>query len=504
MSGSTSTWTAATGVAFPAARGGGGASAASGRSKDQGGGGTSDFARAVLSTALAGVDTGTQHAVLDESAWRSGYLRHFRTLTELSLRSPQDAVRIAGQGLEAVAEQMRWIDVGSGAQRPLSQLTPSRGSYRVMEVGGGTVPLGEFRLPHRGRLLGENDLDRQLTDWVTRGVLEPSAAQAVRTVANHPEWLSLPGMTLVALGAGSEIGPAPTLLRWGARVAAIDLPRPELWQRVIRQAESAAGTMVIPVVPGAAPAVERAGLDLLTELDVAAAWVDSLPGALVLGNYLYADGGTHVRLSAAADAMLQMVRGRRHDVTPAFLATPTDVFAVPGADVDHANSEWYKREGRLRVRSMRAVSAGRLLRRAYPPGADPGICDSLVAQQGPNYALAKRLQRWRADVEHAAGHQVSLNVAPPTRTRSVVRNRALSAAYAGAHRFGVEVFSPSTTRVLMAALLVHDLYAEPRTFAAPWQAEAHAAVHGGLWTAPYEPRSALGLSALLGIGGGRQ
>ena len=51
-----------------------------------------------------------------------------------------------------------------------------------------------------------------------------------------------------------------------------------------------------------------------------------------------------------------------------------------------------------------------------------------------------------------------MNVAPPTRTRSVVKNRALAAAYAGAHRFGVEVFEPATSNVLMAALLVHDLH----------------------------------------------
>ncbi len=90
------------------------------------------------------------------------------------------------------------------------------------------------------------------------------------------------------------------------------------------------------------------------------------------------------------------------------------------------------------------MSGGRLLRRQYVPGVAPGVNDSLVPQQGPNYALAKRLQRWRAAVAREAGTTVSLNVAPPTRTRSVVKNRALAAAYAGAHRFGVEVFEPAT------------------------------------------------------------
>lgn len=96
-----------------------------------------------------------------------------------------------------------------------------------------------------------------------------------------------------------------------------------------------------------------------------------------------------------------------------------------------------------------------------------------------------------------------MNVAPPTRTVSVVRNKALAAAYAGAHRFGVEVFEPETTRVLMAALLVHDLMAEAPAFSEPWRAEATNAVHGGLWRAGYAPRSALGLAAVLGYGSAR-
>lgn len=96
-----------------------------------------------------------------------------------------------------------------------------------------------------------------------------------------------------------------------------------------------------------------------------------------------------------------------------------------------------------------------------------------------------------------------MNVAPPTRTRSVVKNRALAAAYAGAHRFGVEVFDPATTRVLMAALLVHDLHVPAPQLDEPWQEEAHQAVHGGLWRTGYAPRSALGLAALLGFGSTR-
>ena len=50
----------------------------------------------------------------------------------------------------------------------------------------------------------------------------------------------------------------------------------------------------------------------------------------------------------------------------------------------------------------------------------------------------------------------------------------------------------------MAALLVHDLQAAGPVHAHPWQDEAYAAAHGGLWRIGYAPRSALGLAALLG------
>jgi hypothetical protein len=127
------------------------------------------------------------------------------------------------------------------------------------------------------------------------------------------------------------------------------------------------------------------------------------------------------------------------------------------------------------------------------------VADALVPQQGPNYAVAKRLQRWRGMVERAQGRRVSFNVAPATWTRSVTKNRVLAAAYAGAGRFGIEIFEPATTRALMAGLLVHDLNREPHADGSPEGLFSEGATHGGLWTAAYETRSALGIAALAGL-----
>ncbi|WP_409332700.1 hypothetical protein [Trujillonella humicola] len=469
---------------------------------------TAAVGRAVVADALRPVDPTGARAAEQETNWRAGYLVHFRRLVEAGLGDARAARSVAEAGLASLHGRMRVLDAGE--ERPLTDLADAPGGrpLTTTEVRGDAEPERELSLPFRGGRLRGDDLARRLDAWVECGAMEPSAAEAVRTVAAHPGWLSLPGRTVVVLGAGAEMGPLTALLRWGARVAGADLPSAPLWRRVLDTARRGAGTLLVPVGADADTddLAAVAGTDLVGEVPAVAEWAAGLPGDPVLGNYVYADGADNVRVSTAVDALTVRLQRERPDLALAFLATPTDVFAVPPEAVEHSVRAYTgrSRTAKLLVRPLRTVSAGRLLQRGYLPGADPGINDSLVPQQGPNYALAKRLQRWRATTARAAGATVSLNVAPPTRTRSVVKNRALAAAYAGAHRFGVEVFEPATSNVLMAALLVHDLHTGggPR-HEHPWQDEAFAAVHGGLWRAAYAPRSALGLAAVLGLGAAR-
>ncbi|MDK3257501.1 hypothetical protein [Blastococcus capsensis] len=468
---------------------------------------TAALGRAVVADALRPVDAAGALAAEHETNWRAGYLTHFRRLVEAGLPSAEGARSIADSGLTSLHARMRVV--GADGETGLDALTtaPAGRSLHTAEVTGTAEPERELSLPFHGDRLRGDALLRRLDRWVEGGVVEPSCAEAVRTVAAHPEWLSIPGSTVVVLGAGAEMGPLTALLRWGARVAGVDLPRAPLWERVLDTARGGAGTLLVPMAePGAAADPRGAGGDLIAEVPAIANWAAELPGRPVLGNYVYADGATNVRVSTAVDALTMRLAQARPDVALAFLATPTDVFAVPAEAVEQSVRAYAgrSRSAKLLGRPLRTVSGGRLLRRAYVPGTDPGIADSLVAQQGPNYALAKRLQRWRATVARASGSTVSMNVAPPTRTRSVLKNRALAAAYAGAHRFGVEIFEPATANVLMAALLVHDLHTGGGPAGEhPWQDEAHEAAHGGLWRAAYAPRSALGLAALLGYGAAR-
>jgi hypothetical protein len=198
--------------------------------------------------------------------------------------------------------------------------------------------------------------------------------------------------------------------------------------------------------------------------------------------------------------------------TLAYLATPTDVFAIPEATAQASQRMHAARP--LLTRSLQKplhLAAGERFFQPNvecllegPQGRRYGLVDSLVLEQGPNYALAKRLQQWRALWARSLGHRVSLNVAPSTGTASVVKNPALAAGFAGASTFGVEVFEPDTTNALMAALWVHDLRTDFGA-AAPQVALAHPfelfmdqACHGGLWCTAYRPRSALPFAAALG------
>jgi hypothetical protein len=472
---------------------------------------TSAVGREVVAAALASVDPPGASAAERETNWRSGYIQHLRRATEAGLVSRPAALTIARDGLSAVHDRMVVAD-GDGEDQPLDVLRSAPASRRLLthRLEGEGEPERHLAVPYRGRSLEGDELRRQLDAWATDGVIEPTVLDAIEEVLAEPDWLALGDHTVVVLGAGAELGPLRPLLRWGATVAGIDLPRPGIWERLLDVARHGAGTLLVPVpddgVEGASALERRAGLDLTEEVPAAADWIGGLPGRPVLGNYAYADGGAHVRVSVAVDALTARVQGVREDLALAFLATPTDVFAVPPEAVEHAVEAYEQRSLAAKVvgRPLRTVSGGRLLRRNYAPGVGPGICDALVAQQGPNYALAKRLQRWRAAVARDEGTTVSLNVAPSTRTRSVIKNRVLAAAYAGAHRFGIEIFEPETSNALMAALLVHDLHTGGGpNHEHPWQDEAWAAAHGGLWRAAYAPRSALGLATVLGLGAAR-
>lgn len=455
--------------------------------------------KAIFSAAAAAVDPDLATRISSTPEWRKGYIDPTRDLVAVGARSSKGALALSESGLLAVQENLTFerderetglVEAfGLPAEAPRTESFVGHGDRRQ-----------RLEIPYRGSMLRGDALRAQIDKWVESGAIEPSAATNITRVIEHPEWLDLSDRSVVLLGAGSEMGPLESLCNFGAHVIALDLPRRALWDRIVATGRAGSGRLSFPVTG------DTAGIDLLTGAPEAKAWLDTFEAPLTLGNYVYADGSDFVLLAGIVDALIAEVLAARPQTSIAYLATPTDVFAVP-AEVVEAASKGTGPFGR----SLRGLTRGYLYEPSYgetvtgEDGRTWGIYDCLVPQQGANYALAKALQRWRAIEARERGALVSANIAPATRTKSVTKNKILASAYAGAHRFGVEIFEPATSRALMAALLVHDLRApeapgNPRTeLAHPYDLFADGAAHGGLWRLPHTPRSVLPLAVVGGL-----
>lgn len=456
---------------------------------------TTATGRAILADAADAVDPRLAERIRASGQWRSEYIDLLRELT-LACADGESSLAIARAGLESMRSRLVVERAGElvRLEDALQAMEPAL-AVGSEQLDGTQRRVGTLRVPFRGSELTEEELSEQLQRWVDAGSVEPSFADAMRRVIEHPEWLSLPDRTVALVGAGAEIGPLQPLCAWGANLIAVDLPDPAIWKRIGEIARRGAGSVRVPVLPDGS-----VGLDLLRMLPETRTWLQDADAEreLVVGMYAYADGGQHVLLSGAFDAVASDVLARRPDTTLSYLATPTDAFLVPHEAVARSHAAYAARRlTRVAQAPLKMLSGGRLFAPAYRHGAP--VADALVKQQGSNYAIAKRLQRWRGVSSCATGQRVSFNVAPATWTRSVTKNRVLGAAYAGAHHFGVEIFEPATTRVLMAAMLVHDLHHEAPPRSNPERLFSEAAAHGGLWSAAYEPRSALGVAALAGL-----
>lgn len=482
---------------------------------------TSAAGRRVFAAALGAVSEADAAAAQAERDWRRGYVTHVRRSVQRMLASAQDTLAVARAGLAAVDQVIGFLREGQECTVAQALATPRFRLRSVTLRGHGVGAPAPLAIPYRGQPLKGDALLRQLDAWCTRGIVEPSFAQAVRRVHDHPDWLDLSDQRIVLLGALAEIGPFAWLARRRARLIAVDLPDAAIWRRLLQIARAGNCVLHVPVRSDGSAGhasdealAQQAGADLLTETPEIAAWLDTFEAPLTVGAFAYLDGAHHVRVAAAMDAIQARIAAREPRTTLALFATPTDIYAVPHDCLAHARRALAQRgaPARLWQQPLHRLSGGRLLVPNLAPvtaadGTALALADAMVIQQGPNYALAKRLQQWRALVAHAEGIRVSIHVAPPSMTRSVVRNRMMAAAYRAAGLFGVEAFAPDTASALMAVLLVHDLRTGgavdgPAAHPLLWLAQA--AHHGGLWRMPFSARSALPIAAALGLlrGGG--
>jgi hypothetical protein len=318
-------------------------------------------ARDVFAAAAEPADPAISARIRATKNWRKSYPGPLRDLVAAGTRTPDLPCATARSGMDALHSSLEFVRRGEGLPLADALIEHGKPLLTTVTVEGTGEPRRDVSIPYRDAMLSGDALFRQLDRWVERGIIEPSCADAVRTVASNPSWLELSDLRFVLLGAASEMGPLRSLCAWGADVVAIDLPRPELWKRITQFAREGAGRVHVALAQEGAGGdlVANAGVDLLAQTPEVTTLLRDLGGPFVVGNYVYADGATFARLAAAVDALTESLRSAGALDALAYLATPTDVFAVPPEVVTDARSK--QRSGPARA-ALRTFSGGRLYR----------------------------------------------------------------------------------------------------------------------------------------------
>ena len=222
-----------------------------------------------------------------------------------------------------------------------------------------------------------------------------------------------------------------------------------------------------------------------------------------------------------------MLAGLRETLGPsrvaaAFLSSPGTAFPIPRAAWRHAKGrerDAEANEGAFHWRKLVGLFCGGgfapncrapLARTLWRDTTDRSMSetselayvhDGHVIPQGPNYALAKTLQNWRAVACGANGVATSANMAPGSRTKSMRHVKAVAIALEGQKHFPpLRPFDADETRETMASLALRDLGADrdarlgraapdkkksDEKNAHPMDVFGRHAVHGGTWRCPW-------------------
>jgi len=470
---------------------------------------TTAINQGAIAASLAAVDPESAEAARSVRNWRFGYAKHVVRNVELSLTSQEACLKMAQAGLDYLHENFEFIRDGKTMKlsEAMSKITATF-ETGVLKGNKPKPAKFDYTVPYKdGELKGEALL-QQLEKWANYGTIEPEARDAIAAVVKNNNWLDLSDQYFVLLGAGSAMGPLQVLLALGANVIAVDLDRPMIWKRLLGLAKDSCGTMIFPLKKPQAGLTEEqvyesAGSNLFTHTPEIKNWLCTVvPGKrLIIGGYAYLDGALFTKVSMSMDAVIKGVLEKRPDSALGFLCSPTDVFVIPDAARDASIKN--QREAPLWQKAISAISRGSFLvpnvRKPVKArdGRSYSVVDGLVIAQGPNYALAKRLQHWRCMLVRACGRSVvSTNIAPSTATVSVVHNKQFAAAYGGMRLFKpMEIFYQETSNAVMGALLIHDIR-NPKSVANPsyplnnpQELFASGAFHGGVWRMAYKMNS---------------
>lgn len=431
--------------------------------------------------------------VQNEKNWRHNYIRyvcdHMRLCEE-----PEDCLGMAKAGWEYVYTNMEVFREENGPKQSLKEAMATPNINKAFDTGviqPKSKPVKELVIPYKSKNFKGQNAVKLIKNWKTKGVIESDTAAVLNSVvADKSVFDSLSNKVFVLLGAISEMGPLQRLLSWGATVVAIDINFQSVQDRLFKFAENSAGTLIVPLKKGTGGSpqsqwTEFSGANLLTDFPEVAAWlINIMPEKeMIIGSYCYLDGERFIKIVSTMDAICTTVAAGRKTTTGfSYLATPTDCHLVTEEAVTAANNQQQSAIVKLlSIATSNGYNKNDLV-------GDEQFTNSVVNRQGPNYILAKRLQTWRAMLHRNSGSPVSLNVAPTTKTFSVMKNKIFAFTMAGMESFApMEPFETGTTKSVMAALLVWDFHsktssAQPTTeLDHPLQLLQKTQVHGGMY-----------------------
>ena len=479
--------------------------------------------------------------LLAEKDWRHGYAKYAVRLAELqSVAPPARCVASCEAGLTAAAETFQWLrEDGSCVSLRDAMDAPGRAlSTEIVRGGGGEngadTAKGADAMTierERERLFGDAAIARA-RGWAEDGCVEPDVVDALESLrARSDDWAGADlGDTLFALlGGTSELCPLVPLLRLGAHVAVVAREGAKLEEAVSEAARSETGTLYVPLTEtNSSNSESRRGADLAARAPEIRAGLESVFAAgtfsrVVVGAYAYADGEAHVRATLASDLVLAGLHKTLGPsrVAAAFLSSPGTAFPIPRAAWRHAKGrerDAEANEGAFHWRKLVGLVCGggfapncrAPLARTRIDTTDRSMSetselayvhDGHVILQGPNYALAKTLQNWRAVACGANGVATSANMAPGSRTKSMRHVKAVAIALEGQKHFPpLRPFDADETRETMASLALRDLGADrdarlgraapekkksDEKNAHPMDVFGRHAVHGGTWRCPW-------------------
>ena len=480
----------------------------------------------IWAESIKNIDDNEYNRVNKEKNWRFKYNKYVLKNVQLSCKSKGDALKIAEQGLNKAYQVFEFKRDNKVIPLEIAMRKGQyNGTFETHIIKGDKSVVKELSIPYVGGkfqgkpyYLGKKDntvltglkIPEQLNKWVKYGTIEPSAGEAIMTVyTNRDKYLDLSNKYFVLLGATSAMGPLYFLLKYGANVIAIDLDRDFIWKKLFKAVRDSPGTLIFPVKKEIKTQItdddlaKISGCDLLNDTPEIANWLSQVcPGKqLNIGNYTYLDGALHVQLSLACDSIIKRLCDERKDTSISFLCTPTDDHVIT-KEAYKAAEQNYKYNVPTWISIFNLLFCGKILGKPnYKSMINIDdklyIIDGIVVAQGPNYGLAKRIQHWRAVIQHNKGHIVSSNVAPSTATKSVVHNAQFAAAYGGMHHFKpMEVMYQETSLAVMGSLLLNDLInkeciSNPNSNAAknmvnPYQLFSYNSFHGGVWRCAYK------------------